>query len=124
MDFGRSPFNRVKNKIMDKKIITIVAVIVLVMGMIIFLGNGIREGGIYGTWELQGDEELRLEISPDGKLLMIEEWRAEQGTWSISENDLFLFNDRGRKEMHLRIRGNKLFPIGEGVPPGVFFIRR
>ena len=92
---------------MDKKIIIIIVGIVLVMGAILFLGNGIRKEGIYGTWVYRADPENFLEVRRDRTFCVFEgERRIDSGTWRITDNEMWFEIDRER--IRVRVEGNEL----------------
>ena len=76
----------------NKKTIIIIGII-LVIGIVLFLGNGIREDGIYGTWSAQGIPHNYLEIRKDGTFAMYAlgpgiEMPLHTGIWQMVGNEI------------------------------------
>ena len=119
--------------IIDKKIITIIAVaLVIVIGIIVIKNGAVNDvdpnAHLLGTWELQGEEQgIIIEILPDGEVLVIEKEidRISRGVWAVS-GDILSFHEEGRGEMmRFTIREDKLLPMARGeIVSGVFFIRK
>ena len=96
---------------MDKKIITIAIGIVLVMGIIMFFGNGVGEEDIdiYGTWigRTRGIA-ISYEFREDGTFCSYDRGRHEfSGTWKMIGDEI-LFKYQGLVFAEGRVEDNTL----------------
>lgn len=113
----------------NKKTIIIIGII-LVIGIVLFLGNGIREDGIYGTWSAQGIPHNYLEIRKDGTFAMYAlgpgiEMPLHTGTWEMVGNEIS-FEVMGIVFMEGRVEGNRIIALMGGplAPVEIIYARR
>lgn len=107
----------------DKKIITIIAVaLVLVVGFVI-IRNGV-DNGFVGTWAGQFyGEQVILKLHPNGVALLMEEGMRDPHrlSWIVSENTLFLSEYDGGRSKAFRIERNRLVYLDDET---FYFIRK